>query len=87
MGEVPAGIAQLRALVLEVEGGTMSKIRMLSLGLLAVFIAGTAAIPHAFAQSSSREDNRRTLGAACHHRSNLGYADRERERDAAGLLP
>jgi hypothetical protein len=39
----------------------MSKIRMFSLGLLAVFVAGTAAIPQAFAQSSSREDNRRTL--------------------------
>ena len=39
----------------------MSKIRMLSLGLLAVFIAGTATIPQAFAQSSSREDDRRTL--------------------------
>jgi len=39
----------------------MSKTRMFSLGLLAVFVAGTATIPRSFAQSSSHEDDRRTL--------------------------
>ncbi len=39
----------------------MNKIRMFLLGLLAVFVAGTATIPRSFAQSSSREDHRRTL--------------------------